>query len=718
MTEAVNNAIGSTAALRGLDTLFSLLGNQLGIHCSELTVRRVARSDVLNRENWPDLVARIANATGIATSSHAAAPATLHALVDPHAPLVTYVAPKSGSPYWVVVSARKGRFFDVAIAVTSEVRQKRMKLGELTELLQPAAADNSVTWVICEAALPLDPLRQTSALGTEKRSPAMRRLFSLLRIERDALWSVVVYAAFAGLLTLATPLAVQALVNTIAFGTVLQPLLVLTIALLFVLGLAGAMLVLKGIVVEYLQRRFFVRAVADLSNRLPRISFATHDKYYAPELVNRFFDVVTVQKAASTILLEGLEVFLTSTIGMIILTFYHPVLLAFSIVMFLLLIGIVYIGSRGATDTSIAESNAKYSVAAWLEDIVRNPYPFKSLGGTRLAVDRADELARGYLNARTDHFRCLLRHIIGFVALQAIASAALLGLGGWLVMRGQLTLGQLVAAELIVTVVVTSIAKFGKHFESFYDLTAALDKLGKLVDLPLERIGGERFLPEAHGASLKIEGVSYSPSGRAGFLSGLTLDIQPGEAVAIIGSSGSGKSTLLDLLFGLREPSKGTIFLDGLDLNGIDLAELRDHVVLLRRIQSFGLPIADHLRLSNPDLTPQDLVNILEQVGLYEEVARLPRGINTPLTAEGKPLSRGQLQRLTFAQAIARKPRLILVDGLLDQIPMVDRAMVLNALYSPSRPWTLVVVSTSDQVLQRCQRIINLDTGAEEKSRC
>ncbi|MEZ6085762.1 MAG: hypothetical protein R3E58_17875 [Phycisphaerae bacterium] len=265
----------------------------------------------------------------------------------------------------------------------------------------------------------------------------MRRLLQLLKPERRELAIVVAFAIGVGVLTLATPVAVQSLVNIVSFGGLTQPLLILAILLLAFLSLAGTIRAFKVYIVELMQRRLFVRVVTDLGFRLPRVRVESFDRNHGPELVNRFFDVLTVQKVGATLLLDGVAVVLQTVIGLLILAFYHPFLLAFDVVLIAGIAIILFIMGRAAIRTAIDESKP-HAVAASLEEIARSPLSFKQVGGPDLAQSRADALAVEYVEARQRHYRVVFRQIVGSLA-QALAATALLSLGGWLVINGQLT---------------------------------------------------------------------------------------------------------------------------------------------------------------------------------------------------------------------------------------------------------------------------------------
>ena len=404
---------------------------------------------------------------------------------------------------------------------------------------------------------------------------------------------MIVFALIIGLLTLATPIAVETLVNTVAFGKFLQPLVILSLMLLAFLAFSAALRALQTIVVEIIQRRLFARVAADIAYRLPRVKSEAMEGQYGRELVNRFFDVVIVQKVAAQLLLDGVAIVLGTMIGMAMLAFYHPWLLGFDLMLLLMIALIVFVLGRGAVKSSIKESKTKYKMAAWLQDVAGCPTAFRCKGSARYVLERTDHLTFDYLTTRAAHFRILMRQILFALGMQAVASTVLLGLGGWLVISGQLTLGQLVAAELIVAVIVGSFAKFGKHMESFYDLLASVDKLGVLFDLPLESQHGLSGLPADGGDEVELQDIGYRGASGQQILNGFSLTVRPGDRIAITGSAGSGKSTLLDLLFGLRTPTRGHINMMGVQLRELDPDALRRLVALVREIEVFEGSVAD-----------------------------------------------------------------------------------------------------------------------------
>lgn len=540
----------------------------------------------------------------------------------------------------------------------------------------------------------------------------VQRLLDLLWAERSDLWVVLVYAVGVGLLSLAVPVATAALVNTITFAVVLQPLVVLTVMVFGALAFDGVMRAMQVQVVEMIQRRVFVRATADLAQRLPRMRAETADIAHVPELVNRFFDVVTVQKAFATLLLDGLSVLLQALVGTLLLAFYHPLLLAFDVVLVLGIAFIIWPLGHRAIETSIGESRAKYAVAAWLEELARPGETFQGMGAARYARQRADALSGRYLAARADHFRIVLRQHVGTLAFRAIFSAALLGLGGLLVIQRGLTIGQLAAAELVVTSVVFGMTKLSKQLETAYDLAAAVDKLGHLADLPLERAGGAPVpVGSPRGARLSLRGVSFGYGG-APVLCDAHLALDAGARAAVLGASGSGKSTLADLLVGRRAPAAGAVTLEGADLRELSLDALRAAVAVVRDVALFEGTVAENIAVGRPEVDAARVREALTAVGLGDTVSALPAGVDTALMPGGAPLSMTQARRLMFARAIAGAPRLLVVDGALDALDDDAASELLAVLSAPDAPWTLLVLTHHASVAAACDTRLRLRDGA------
>lgn len=615
-------------------------------------------------------------------------------------PLVARLSDGRG---WLVVYGFRAGRVRVALVQGEVIEERRIKPAAVRELL--GLPDGRLgDWLLVHAKAPL-----SGAVSHDHHAhlPPLRRLIELMRADHSDLWVVLGLALGSGLLALASPVAVQALVNTVAMSGMGQPLLVLSTILFFFLTFAGAVHVLQSYLVEIVQRRIFVRLAADLAFRLPRVRSDAYEHHHGPELVNRFFDVLTVQKAGSSLLLDGLSTVVQTLVGLIVLAFYHPFLLAFDVVLVLAIFFIIFILGRGGVATAIEESLSKYALVAWLEIIADNMQTFKFNGGPELAAQRTDALALAYLDAKRTHYQILLRQIVGSVTLYAIAQTALLAIGGYLVIDGHLTLGQLVAAELIVSAALISLVKFGKHLEGYYDLMAGADKIGHLLDLPLEREHG--VAPVMTGSvSLAVRGLSFGFGAKQPVFSNFTMQVQPGERVAVFGGYGSGKSTLAALLCGLRQPGKGHIEINGIDLGNLRLEALRNRIAVVGRAEFISDSLFENVRLGRSELGQDKVEQALDAVGLLDDIASLEDGLDTDLSPSGAPLSTAQGRLLLLARAIIGRPALLILDGILDEMDEEMRRRIATALFADDAPWTLLVLTGSPNVAALCGRVVEL----------
>ena len=629
-------------------------------------------------------------------------------LAQNHAQIICRRQDESGQGQWLAVLAKGRSRYEVLLADEQET-VKRMSARALRKTLAQFVVEGQVRCVVMQSAdsrIAPDP----GVVG-QNFSP-LERLWRLLAPEASDIGIVAIFAFVVSLLMLASPIAVEALVNTVAFGRFLQPILILAVILLIFLGFQGAMRALQTYVVEIVQRRLFARVAGDLAYRLPRTDIESTDGHYAPELVNRFFDVVGVQKVVAQLLLDGVGLVLGTLIGMAVLGFYHPWLLGFDLFLLGSIALIIFILGRGAVASAIKESKHKYYMAGWLEDIARCPAAFRNGGGAEFALERADRLTHEYLTARRKHFGIVMRQVLFALGLQAVASTVLLGLGGWLVVTGELTLGQLVAAELIVTVIVGSFAKFGKHMESFYDLMASVDKLSVLFDLRMERQDGMLTIDRSHPVSLALHAVSYAWPGQTAVLRSVDAELSEGARAAVLGPAGSGKSTLLDLIHGLRGPSSGHLTIDGFEPRDLRPDILRERVALARGGEAFHATIAENVHMHRQDITAADVRDTLDGLGLLTPVLRFKNGCDTSLASDGAPLSESQRRLLAIARAAVGRPGLLLIDGALDVLGGEDLERALDYLTAPERAWTLMVATSREDIAARLPYRIELGQKA------
>ena len=606
----------------------------------------------------------------------------------------------TGDSRFTLVTSSGGRLEVTEFGDT--VAERSISQARLAKLINPSS-ENSV-W-ICTRQFDCDSVSSSPFHANHQRGKHMTplsRFIGLLRLELIDIWSVILFAFVSGLLTLATPLAIESLVNVVSWGTYLQPLVVLGVILLVCLGIAGVLKVLQKLVVELIQRRQFVRIVSDLAHRFPRANQESLTGKYPREYANRVFDIMTIQKATAVLLLDGVSIVLTAVLGMLLLAFYHPFLLGFDIVLLISMISITWVLGRGGVSTAIEESATKYRVAHWLQDVLASPAIFKTGGGEGLAIQRANQLTAEYIRARKRQFGVVIRQSAFAISLQVIASTAVLALGGWLVIEDQLTLGQLVASELVVTIVVGAFAKAGKSLEKFYDLMAGIDKVGHLIDIPADEKQELGPLPEGP-APVRWGDLVFSRASSRSYLR--AAEIEAGARVAIVGDDIDGRSSLARTLAGLQTPSSGTAQVGPIDSSQAAAGQLVGYAGAL---DVFAGTLRENVDLGRPRIGPHRVRQVLDQAGLSNTVLQLTKGLQTQLQTGGHPLSESEVIQMVVARTIASQPKLLIIDRLLDELPADTREHVWQTLAAEDAPWTLMIVTNRDDLASSCDTQISV----------
>ncbi|MDP3609623.1 MAG: ABC transporter ATP-binding protein [Methylophilus sp.] len=543
----------------------------------------------------------------------------------------------------------------------------------------------------------------------------IQRLLEIIQLERQDIALLVALTLGYGILGIATPVAVQALVNIVTMGGLLKPLYVISIMLFVLLILSGILFLFEAYIVELIQRRLFVRFALQSGTSVQGMQLQTYDANNPVELVNRFLDVKTVQKSASTLLTVALAAVLQGIVGSFVLMFYSIYFIAVVLLIIVVLLVIVFLIGRMALPTALEESNVKYETIAWIETIARESYLFRFFNAKKRVELITDQHARNFLDRRKDHFSVLFMQNLAAIVLYAVAGTLMLVLGGSLVIQGQINVGQFVAAELIIFGVLSSFVTLTNKLEAYYDLLVALDKLGAIQDLPQEALG--THLPEnGHYSFLEATDLTFAFSERVVPIQGLSFKLKKGQSLSILGTSGVGKTTLVELLTGLRTPSKGYIATEGIDFRQLNLSDFRDHIGLATKLEFIEDTILNNLMLNRDEVTIDEVHQLLSALNLDKDVAKLDLGLDTLVTAFGAPLSTTQGQRMMLVRALVGKPDFVVIDGLLDNLNQDELTSVLTLLKQMASRWMLVVTTRREDIASQFDQTITLGQRVREQS--
>ena len=539
-----------------------------------------------------------------------------------------------------------------------------------------------------------------------------QRLVGLLQLEKRDILQIFYYAIFAGIVALSLPLGIQAIINLIQGAQISTSWVILVIIVTLGVAFSGALQLMQLRIIETIQQRIFTRSSFELAYRFPKIKMSELRNYYPPELANRFFDTLTIQKSLSKILIDVPTAVLQILFALILLSFYHPFFIVFGLLLLVLIFVVFKFTAQKGLETSLKESKNKYKVAHWIQEIARSVISFKSSGSTSLGINKNDDLVNNYLKARESHFKVLMLQFIQMITFKVIVTASLLLIGGALVLNQEMNIGQFVAAEIIILLVIASVEKLILGLESFYDTLTSLEKIGQIVDKDLENEEGET--PQfSKGIRIELENVTYEVNNRdKHILKDISLKINSKSRILIKGESGSGKSTLLRLISGVIQATSGHVYVNDMSINSLHLNFYRSQLGLsLSDENPFEGSIRENLTFGNSNISDENIYGVLDIVGLKSFIREQPEGLNTVLYPDGKQMSYSLSKKIVLARAILKAPKVLILEDALDRFNRLETKAIVDYLSHQDRPWALVVVSFSSVWTDKCNEIITLEKG-------
>lgn len=537
------------------------------------------------------------------------------------------------------------------------------------------------------------------------------RILNLVKLERKEITAVYFYAILNGLIQLSLPIGVQAIIGFVLGASMRASLIVLIALVVAGVLVAGIMQVNQMKIIEKIQQKIFVRYSFAFAEHIPQLDLKKTDNIYLPELVNRFFDIPVLQKSLSKILLDIPTASIQILFGLILLSLYHPAFILFGFILIVLLWLILrYTGQRGL-QTSLEESSYKYKVAGWLEETARIIKSIKLTKSNDLHLKKTDEMVVGYLNARNSHFKILLFQYNVLVLFKTVITAAMLIVGTMLLVNQQLNIGQFIAAEIIILLVLNSVEKLIMNIGSVYDTLTSVEKIAKLTEKPKEENGSVQLAVKADGLSMEMRDLSFSYNNQRDVLQNISLKINAGDKVCIKGKDSSGKSTLLKIMAGVYTDFKGSFLLDGVPLGNYNLNTVRSQMgVLMNQQDIFNGTVWENIALGNESISIETINEIAEKVGLTDFIATLKKGYDTILDPTGNRLPRNVILKILLVRALAATSRVLLLEEPWQNIENGQRNQIIQLL-SEIKNTTLIVISNDEGVAKLCNKVIMIEKG-------
>ena len=529
------------------------------------------------------------------------------------------------------------------------------------------------------------------------------QFFTLLKPEGGFYKVVLIYSVAISLLTLAVPLSVQLLVDTVANIALPRAVFIIAGLLFALLFASGVMYALRTYAMELFTRRIYARISSEIAMTAMLAESDYFEEHQQADLFNRYFDIVTLKKALPSILTDGFTLLLQAIIGFTVVSFYHFYFLIYCLVLIALIWLIWRIWGWSAITTSFRLSQAKYDTAAWLQSLAVTNESYRTTLDPTYAIEETDRLVGEHIECQKRHFKHTFSQLVSFLFLYASASAVLLGVGGWLVIAGELTLGQLVAAELIMLAILVGLPQLAGYLESFYEVCAAVEEISRFREVQTQLPAKPSAVSMPERPDIVFKEVSFSRFGRE---KRFDFELTAGAIVRVSGNPLSLK-WLAELMRGNYKPEGGLITLGGVDNLEIDRQSLRQSIKVIDRVTLLPMSIKTYLDLFVSSDSAYSKQQALTALQLDDDIARLHGGLEAKLSRSGWPLTQPQAIRLKLATALLARPKVLVLGDIVDS---VQRGLVQSILSLLEQQGTTVLYYSNSHDLSSFTHAMEIDS--------
>jgi ABC-type bacteriocin/lantibiotic exporter with double-glycine peptidase domain len=536
------------------------------------------------------------------------------------------------------------------------------------------------------------------------------RIFNLVKLEHKEISAVYFYAIMNGLILLAIPVGIQSLIGFAQTNTASASIVVLIVLIVTSVFIAGVLQIKQMQLTEKIQQKIFVRYSFNIAQKLPELKLSGVDQYYLPELINRFFDIGNLQKGLAKLLLDFPLAIIQIVFGLLLLAFYHPVFIAFGLLLLLVIWSILFYSGTKGLQKSIEESTHKYKAAGWLEEMARIIKSVKFSKSPDFFIQKMDGHVINYLDARTGHFKILELQFKTLVAFKTLVTTAMLVVGTYLLLNQQLNVGQFIASEIVILTIINSVEKLIGNLDSVYDVLTAIEKIEQITDKETETSGTLLLPSTGKGVSITLQNTSFTyPNDTSPSLNNISFTINPNEKVCIRGDEGMGKSTLLRLLAGSYNNFEGAVLINDIPVNNYTLSSLRLQTgVVISQQDIFDGTLMENICMGLEGVNLEEILSLCKRTGLTEYISTLKNGFDTMLSATGRKLPGHAVKKILLVRALINQPKLLLLEepwiGLEEQYQQQIKQLLLTGITSA----TVIVITKDGAFASACDKIIEL----------
>jgi ABC-type bacteriocin/lantibiotic exporter with double-glycine peptidase domain len=538
---------------------------------------------------------------------------------------------------------------------------------------------------------------------------SLKKFYKILRLDKKDISSIYAFAILAGIVSLSLPLGIQTIISFVMAGSISTSIVILILLVVFGTFLNGLLQVRQLEIIEKLKQKIFLRYGLEFSDRIPRLDTEKLDKYYLPELVNRFFDTMSLQKGLDKLLLDLPAAIIQTLLGLLLLAFYHPIFIGFGALLLLIIILILRYTSPQGLALAMQSSDYKYEVASWLQETARVVKSFK-YSKSNLNVDKADELIAKHLDARTQYFKVLLIQFWSLISFKIVITAAMLIVGTLLLVDQQINVGQFIAADIVIITIIGSVEKLILSLDKVYDSLVSIEKLGKIADAEKE-IDGSLEL-DAHipnGIAIEFRNTSYAYENGKNIINNVNFTITAGHLVYVSGPSGSGKSTLMRLLTGTLKNFEGGILIDNQPIKSYNLQSLRIATgILLNSQDIFHATLKENITMGSELVDIREMSNYVDKLGLTDFVQSHSAGYDYVLDPSGKKLPKTIRQKILLIRALLGKNRLLLLEEPFEDLDEPARKALI-AIIKNRINCTVLIASNDTNIAKECDTVLSLE---------
>lgn len=541
-----------------------------------------------------------------------------------------------------------------------------------------------------------------------------RSMLRLLKADRKDISSIYFYAILAGLVQLSLPLGIQSIINFVLAGVISTSIVVLIVLVVGGTFLGGLLQIRQLQVIEKLKQKIFVRYSLEFADRIPKLNVEKLDKFHLPELINRFFEVPSFQKGIEKILLDLPTAVIQMTLGLMLLSFYHPVFIAFGGLLILAIFLIIRFTVQPGFSAALEASDYKYRVGAWLQELARMIKSFKYTHNCDIQIQKTDELATGYLEARTNYFKILLTQAWSLIGFKTLITAAMLIVGATLLVDQQINIGQFIASDLVIITIIGSVEKLLVSLDAFYEMFTSVEKMNAIIGAEKETEGTAVLSDIPAGTKVEFNKVTFSYPDGEPILYEIDFSIEPGQIALLTGASGSGKSSLFRLLTGAFKSFEGQVLIDGLPITNYRLSSLRQQTgVLLNQQDIFRGSLLENITMGDSSIAISEIMAVAEYTGLIPFIQAQSNGFDTLLDPLGKRLPQSIRQRILLTRSLMGKNRLLLLEEPFLQLSADEKQSLIQYIKIQRKSTAIIIAKDKDTSL--FDAVLRLEDGRLEK---